>query len=337
MDIGAMIEFDGKRNVLFFNERTYEYPIGGMIAEYARLHPTDIKPLIMRCPYLDDEITKEKAADLMMWFLGELIDVFEPVTANMVFTDFYNNIQDYMTASEEEKEMFIENCNKGIREDQIKQFILKDTPYTEFGLQNIGQMLLSAYSTYSLSYVSFKYSFMMLASEEKYEEDDVMKFWGLYKDNIELQHIDFKIMFMDSRFCSVYNIKSSMSLILFEAAHVFDNETKFAKCANCGEYFVLSGRSDAIYCSYPSPQDKEKPCNVIGAQITRAEKVRNDEATKEYRKVYGRYTTHLSRHPDDEDKKRKFDILRTEIKGWRNRLAHNQATMEEFFDWLNTF
>lgn len=337
MDIGVKIQFDGKKNILFFDEKVYEYPIGGLIAEYARLSPVDVKPVIMRCPYLETEITLDTVTECMVWFLNELTSTFLPITANMVFTDFYCCIQDYMQATDEEKEILIADSNKDVSEDKIKQFILQETGYTEFGLKNVGQMLLSAYSTYALSYVAFKYSFMMLASEEKYEEEAVKGFWNMYMLETDVQHIDFKIMLIDDKFCSIYNIKSSMSLVLFEAAHVFDNEVKFAKCANCGQYFVLSGRSDAIYCSYPSPQDKEKPCNVIGAQITRAEKVKNDAVTKEYRKVYGRYSTHMKRHPEDEEKQKQFDKLKSEIKNWRNNLAHGQVTTEEFFEWLNQF
>ena len=47
MDIGLNVDFDGKKNIVMENENIKEYPIGGMICEYARLRPTEIKPIIM--------------------------------------------------------------------------------------------------------------------------------------------------------------------------------------------------------------------------------------------------------------------------------------------------
>ena len=106
--------------------------------------------------------------------------------------------------------------------------------------------------------MAFRHSFNMLVSGEEFEEDQVMAFWGLYAENTDFQHIDFRIMFFDNAFHSIYTVKSSMSLILFEAAHAMDAKIKFVKCKNCGNYFVPIGRSDSVYCGYPSPQDETK-------------------------------------------------------------------------------
>ena len=54
MDIGLNVDFDGKKNIVMEGEIIKEYPIGGMICEYARLRPTGIKPLIMENPYFQD-------------------------------------------------------------------------------------------------------------------------------------------------------------------------------------------------------------------------------------------------------------------------------------------
>ena len=62
-----------------------------------------------------------------------------------------------------------------------------------------------------------------------------------------------------------------------------------------------------------------KCCKEIGAQVARAEKEKNDVATKSYRKVYMRYMTHLSRHPNDEEKRNKLKELTSGIKEWRKK------------------
>lgn len=337
MDIGVVVNFDGKRNIVYFNGESHEYPIGGMISEYARLHPAIIKPILLECPYNNDKVNSETVTSLLKWLFEKFTEKFPPVTANIVFTDFFNCIHENMNSNENERNEMFKELNKDIETDSVMKFILEDTQYTEFGMDDIGQMLLSAYAVYASSYVAFKYSFMMLASGDEYDEDKVMKFWSLYTDEIELQHIDFKIIFIEKSFCSVYTIKSSMSLILFEAAHVLDNETVFIKCQNCGEYFVPTGRSDARYCSYPSPQDISKSCKDIGAQVARAEKEKNDVATKSYRKVYMRYMTHLSRHPNDEEGRSKLKELTSGIKEWRKKMQDGTETVESFLDWLNDF
>ena len=51
MDVGMTVEFDGKKNVVMEGEIIKEYPIGGLICEYARLHPTDLKQIILDNPY----------------------------------------------------------------------------------------------------------------------------------------------------------------------------------------------------------------------------------------------------------------------------------------------
>ena len=51
MDIGLNIEFDGKKNIVMESGIIKEYPIGGLICEYARLRPTELKPIIMENTY----------------------------------------------------------------------------------------------------------------------------------------------------------------------------------------------------------------------------------------------------------------------------------------------
>ena len=109
------------------------------------------------------------------------------------------------------------------------------------------------------------------------------------------------------------------------------------KCANCGEYFVPEGRVDVIYCGYPSPQDPKRICKDIGAQVTRANKEKNDIATKEYRKVYMKYKMLTIRHPENREAKKRFEKLMSEIKEWRKKLKNGTSSTEEFLDWLKKF
>lgn len=120
-------------------------------------------------------------------------------------------------------------------------------------------------------------------------------------------------------------------------AHVINTEANIVKCKNCGHYFIPEGRSDAVYCSYPLRDNKDKTCKDVGAQVTRANKEKNDAATKEYRKVYMRYKMMTNRHPEDTDAAEKFEKLTSEVRDWRNRMAHGSATTDEFLAWLARF
>ena len=75
----------------------------------------------------------------------------------------------------------------------------------------------------------------------------------------------------------------------------------------------------------------------MGAQNARAEKEKNDVATKSYRKVYMRYMVHMSRHPEDAEKRKKLDQLTEEVKIKRKESQNGVITEEQFLDWLNQF
>ena len=108
-----------------------------------------------------------------------------------------------------------------------KRFILKDTEFEKFGINNIGALVLVAYMAYADCYVAFRHYFNMLVSgEDKYEEKQMMKFWSLYESDADFLHIDFRIMFFDSSFHTIYKNKPSLSLILFKTAYAVGDNTK---------------------------------------------------------------------------------------------------------------
>ena len=161
-----------------------------------------------------------------------------------------------------------------------------------------------------------------------------MAFWGLYADNTDFQHIDFHIMFYDNAFHSIYTIKSSMSLILFEAAHAMDAKTKFVKCKNCGQYFVPVGRSDSLYCGYPSPQDSSKACRDVGANAARARKMKYDVLTQEYRRLYMRFKMAIKRHPERTDLQAQLSELTEGMKLRRKQKEEGTLSADEILEWI---
>lgn len=333
---GLVVDYDGKRNVVMYHGLK-EYPIGGMAAEYANLHPTEIKDVLLAYENKDKNPKEGNyMAEFFPWFVDQLEDKFGTVTAIMVTFDFLSFAANFVKASEEEwNEIVLTERSSGM--DEIKKFIFQDTSYTDFGSETIEQLLLTCYYWYADSFVAFRHSFDILVATEEHSEEQIDAFGRFFGDNIGFQHIDYKIACYDGKFTSLYTIKSSMSLILFEAAHAMDSGTVFVKCANCGKFFVPEGRSDAIYCSNPSPQNPRKICKEIGAQVTRANKEKNDIVTKEYRKVYMKYKMITTRHPEDREGKKTFVRLTEEVKEWRRKLADGIVTVDDFLEWLGMF
>ena len=171
------------------------------------------------------------------------------------------------------------------------------------------------------------------------QQDSVLKLYSdLCGELIHMQHIDFRFLATAEKGLeSLYTIKTSMSLLLFEMANAQQVGQQFVKCSNCGQIFVLEGRSDTIYCNYPSPQNKNKSCREIGAQVARANKEKSDIVTGAYRKKYMRYKMATKRHPYDHDKKKKFEELTSGMKEWRGKLSDGTTTIDEFLKWLEQF
>ena len=334
MDIGLNVDFDGKKNIVMEGGIIKEYPIGGMVCEYARLRPTEIKPLILENPYFHDSALKENGGHALMNLYEACLEKFGVITAVMILADFSGFMADFNRANEEELKELIAPLNKDKDTDQIKSFVLEETGVETFGISTIGQAMLTAYAAYANSYVAFKHSFNMLVSGEEYEENQVMAFWGLYADNTDFQHIDFHIMFYDNAFHSIYTIKSSMSLILFEAAHAMDAKTKFVKCKNCGQYFVPVGRSDSLYCGYPSPQDSSKACRDVGANAARARKMKYDVLTQEYRRLYMRFKMAIKRHPERTDLQAQLSELTEGMKLRRKQKEEGTLSADEILEWI---
>lgn len=337
MDVGLNVDFDGKKNIVMEGGIIKEYPIGGMICEYARLRPTEIKPLIMENPYFQDTDLKGNGSHALMSFYEACLEKFGVITAVMILTDFSSFMADFNRANEEELKGLLDQLNEEKDTNKIKSFVLEETGFDAFGISTIGQTMLAAYAAYADCYVAFKHSFNMLASGEEYEDDQVMAFWELYATNTDFQHIDFHIMFYDNGFHSVYTIKSSMSLILFEAAHAMDAETKFVKCKNCGNYFVPVGRSDSVYCGYPAPQEATKECRDIGANATRARKMKNDVLTQEYRRLYMRLKMAIKRHPDNDVLQEQFKELTEGMKVRKKQKENGTISVDGILEWLTSF
>ena len=338
IDFGLSITFDGKYYGLLCPGHDIEYPIGGLICEYCSLSPRDIKKVILKCSKLRERVTVDNTASIIVEFHNKLFEYFPPVLSTMIALEFQNALMDWNKAiSENCVEKFLNEHFKSVADDNISTFILEDTPYKEYGCDTVLQMMLSAYYSFAINFINVKYIFDNIF-DDSCDSEFINKFMKFYSELIKFQHIDYRIVSLeDVGLIPMYTIKSSVSLLLFETAHIIQNHKILVQCVNCGRTFSPEGRSDAIYCSYPSPQNANKSCKEIGAQIARANKEKTDIVTGSYRKAYMRYKMMIKRHPYDRNKRKKFDELTEGMKSWRIKLKEGSATADEFIQWINEF
>ena len=340
IDFGLPVTLENGMYTLLVSDFIKEYPLGGLISEYCRLAPYTIKDVIMSCDNIFTETTGENLDAAHMQFHKKLYENYPPVTATMISLEFQNAISDWVVAIRDDK---IDELTKLYTEKSpaISEYIFKDTPYNDIGCSTVLHVFLSAYYSFADSFTLTKFMFNNIldfnTTDKERQQNVIDTYSEMYGSFISVQHIDYRILALNTGLTPLYTIKTSLSLLLFEMAQTQKADTTFHVCPNCNQVFVPEGRKDTVYCSYPSPQNKEKSCREIGAQIARANKEKTDIVTSEYRKAYMRHKMMTKRHPYDKEKRNRFDSLTTGMKEWRVKLADCTATSEQFLSWLEQY
>lgn len=339
IDPGLTIAFDGKKYMLLANDEFTEYPIGSLICEYMRLFPDQLKKIIMSCDGLDESVTVESIEAVFKQLQTKLHATFPPVIAIMVELELTNTLADWFKSVREDRiKEFLEFFDTSGYES-ISEYILKDTNVSAYGGDTVLQLLLTCYFSFSKTYVVTKAMFLRVIgnSNDKDEDNAVSALAAMYGAYFGMQHIDYRIVATKQGLESLYTIKTSLSLLIFEMAQCMNTGAKIIKCKHCGNYFVPKGNANSVYCSYPVRDNRGKTCKDVGAQVTRANKEKSDIATKEYRKVYMRYKMIVRRHPEDKEAADQFAKLKSEVKTWREKLETGSSETEEFLKWLHQF
>lgn len=340
LDLGLNATFDGKKYQIFTPQGLEEYPIGGLICEYLRLVPLDIKSVILSCDGLEKEGTEDNYMKSFIDFFRKINREFPPVISRMIIVEFIKARDSWFTAVEEKRvEEYLSQFD--LFPKVLNDLIFEGTSIRELGGDTVLQIMLSSYILFANQYVLTKGLFCrVMESDEIIDEEHKMGvevFTAMFGSYMDMQHIDYRIILTENGFESLYTIKSSISLLIFDLAQCIKTNANIVKCKNCGNYFVPQKRSDSVYCTYPLHNNRGKTCKDVGAQITRANKEKNDLSTKEYRKVYMRLKMAMHRHPDNPEIKEKLSKLTGEIQDWRNKLSQGIVSLSEFIDWLKQF
>ena len=158
--------------------------------------------------------------------------------------------------------------------------------------------------------------------------------------NLELSHLNDKQL-LDSfknntMLVSMIDTHQSNDLsaicyaVLEELVKTTNNPIK--KCQNCGMYFIPSSRLDEIYCDYP--KEKGKTCREQGAVQAYNERLKQNKALAEYRRLYQLKSMAVGRNKDNKQMKKDFDKWKKDAKDRVNKLKHGTLTEDEVYEWL---
>lgn len=118
--------------------------------------------------------------------------------------------------------------------------------------------------------------------------------------------------------------------VLEELVKTTNNPIK--KCQNCGMYFIPNSRLDEIYCDYPKLDGKT--CRDKGAFQVYNERLKQNKALAEYRRLYQLKSMAVGRNKDNKQMKKDFDKWKKDAKDKVNKLKHRILTEDEVYEWL---
>ena len=158
--------------------------------------------------------------------------------------------------------------------------------------------------------------------------------------NLELSHLNDKQL-LDSfknntMLVSMIDTHQSNDLsaicyaVLEELVKTTNNPIK--KCQNCEMYFIPNSRLDEIYCDYPKVNGKT--CREQGAVQAYNERLKQNKALAEYRRLYQLKSMAVGRNKDNKQMKKDFDKWKKDAKDRVNKLKHGVLTENEVYEWL---
>ena len=127
-----------------------------------------------------------------------------------------------------------------------------------------------------------------------------------------------------------YDLSSICYVVLEELIKTNNNPIK--KCKNCKDYFIPNARLDESYCDYPKENDKT--CKEKGALLTYKQRLEDNAALGEYRKIYQQKSVAVTRSKGNKQMKKAFDDWKKKAKEKVNELKRGKLTEEQVLEWL---
>ena len=229
-------------------------------------------------------------------------------------TKFYNNLQYQLQNIQEEMQEFVNYVYNINNKEELKEYT-NTQRFAVYLIKNKGQ----AY-TYNKNDNVIKDSY-----SNKY-----LEFMGDSEERLlkKLKENSMVVSMIDTHQSN--DLSAICYAILEELVKTPNNPIK--KCQNCGMYFIPSSRLDEIYCDYP--KEKGKTCREQGAVQAYNERLKQNKALAEYRRLYQLKSMAVGRNKDNKQMKKDFDKWKKDAKDKVNKLKHGVLTEDEVYEWL---
>lgn len=130
----------------------------------------------------------------------------------------------------------------------------------------------------------------------------------------------------------IYKSDDIIALCFLTLVEIIKNNLIIKKCINCGMYFIPNSRIDEVYCEYS--KGKDKTCREKGALLTYTERLKQNKALAEYRRLYQQKSMAVGRNKDNKQMKKDFEQWKKHAKVQVNKLKHGLLTEDEVYEWL---
>ncbi len=229
-------------------------------------------------------------------------------------TKIYNNLQYQLQNIQEEMQNFVNYVYNINNEESLKEY----TPSQRFAvylIKNKGQAYL--------------YNKNDSVIKDSYANKN-LEFMGDSEENLlkKLKENSMLVYMIDTHQSN--DVSAICYAVLEELVKSPNNPIK--KCQNCGMYFIPNSRLDEIYCDYP--KEKGKTCREQGAFQAYNERLKQNKALAEYRRLYQLKSMAVGRNKDNKQMKKDFDKWKKDAKDRVNKLKHGVLTEDEVYEWL---
>jgi hypothetical protein len=112
------------------------------------------------------------------------------------------------------------------------------------------------------------------------------------------------------------------------------NNALIKRCKNCGRFFPINNRLDAMYCSRIAKINQDgslRTCKDIGALKTYTQRTDKDPVTELYRRAYKtRHARVVNKRMTEND----FEIWKKDAKEKIDNIKDNILSYEDFENWI---
>lgn len=340
---GLMISYDGGKNHVLTPryEKVSSHPVGNLMCLIFQGEILDdISRILRNCinayPMNKDVLTQDSIEEAERYVLSALLyDDFYPAQ-RIAQGSFIRVIERYRALDTQSMLRLLQEELLRIYED--------DMFFNDIGFSNVGAFLRLCFNNYyddlvkALSFFT-ALSAILSGSADEQEKAIYNGLLGILQNPDIVPGIEIKSMLDASGgMKKYYVINSFLSLVMFELAHIESSDVVIRRCQNpdCGKFFTAK-RSDAQYCSFPSPQNPVRLCKNYYPQLLHSKKIKENELDYLIKNAYGRLYNQKRRHPDIADDVAKLiKTLQIEADIKKQEVLHNRITKKDFEIWLKS-